>query len=102
MREVGVAFLIDETTAELIASRLRTAGIPARVDRGLWGSYQVPFARGHVTVVVADRDAAGAHRVLGTSAIEERGPGVLSWFAIGFLVVALLFSIVAVVSVAAR
>ncbi len=42
MAEAPVAFPNDETTAEVIASRLRTEGIAARVDRGLYGDWQVP------------------------------------------------------------
>ncbi len=69
MREVAVAFPGDEPTADVIASRLRTAGIPARIDRGLWGSgYQVPTSRGQITVFVREDDAARAHDVLGTKA----------------------------------
>ena len=73
MREVPVGFPNDETSAELIASRLRADGIPARVDRGLWGSYQVPLARGHVTVLVAERDAGRARRVVGTVELRDSG-----------------------------
>ncbi len=102
MREVGVAFPNDETSAEVIASRLRAEQIPARVDRGLWGSYQVPFARGQLTVFVRERDAARAHDVLGSRAPEERGPGLLLRATIGFVVLVLVFSIVAVVLTVAR
>lgn len=102
MREVAVAFPDDETTAEVIASRLRAEGIPARVDRGLWGGYQVPLARGQLTVLVQERDAARAHELLGTRALEERGPGLLLRATIGFVLLVLLFSIAAVVLTVAR
>ena len=102
MREVPVAFPNDETSAEVIASRLRAERIPARVDRGLWGGYQVPLARGQLTVLVSERDAARAHEVLGTRALEERGPGLLLWATIGFVVLVLAFSIAAVVLTVTR
>lgn len=102
MREVAIAFPNDETTAEVIASRLRAEGIPARVDRGLWGGYQVPLARGQITVLVPERDAARAHELLGTRALEERGPGLLLRATIGFVLLVLVFSIAAVVLTVAR
>ena len=102
MREIAIAFPNDETTAEVIASRLRAEGLPARVDRGLWGGYQVPLARGQLTVLVPERDAARAHEVLGTHALEERGPGLLLWATVGFVVLVLGFSIAAVVLTVAR
>jgi predicted transcriptional regulator of viral defense system len=59
-----VAFPDDETTAEVIASRLREEGIAARVDRGLYGAYLSPM-RGQLTVVVAERDAERARKIVG-------------------------------------
>lgn len=73
MGEVAVAFPNDETTAEVIASRLRQDGILARVDRGLYGSWQLP-ARGQITVFVAEKDAKRAHKILGTKPPERRPP----------------------------
>jgi hypothetical protein len=66
MAEVAVAFPGDEPSAHVIASRLGAAGIPARVDRGLAASYQVG-QRGQVTVLVNERHAKKAYKVLGTS-----------------------------------
>ena len=101
MSEVAVAFPNDETSAEVVATQLRAEGIAARVDRGLSGSYQVP-SRGHMTVVVQERDAARAHEVLGTRPREERPPGVVFRLAIGLLVLVLGFALVAVVMTVAR
>lgn len=101
MREVAVAFPNDETSAEIMATRLRDEGIAARVDRGLAGSYQVT-SRGQVTVLVQERDAARAHVVLGTTPLEESGPGVMFRAAIGLLVVVLGFAVVAVLVTVAR
>ena len=65
MAEVAVAFPNDETSAEVIASRLRSAGIASRVDRGLLGAWQVA-QRGQITVMVDARQERRAHKVLGT------------------------------------
>ena len=103
MSEVAVAFPNDETSAEVIASRLRAERIPARVDRGLWGSgYQVPSARGHLTVLVRKQDAARAHEVLGTRPAEGREPGVMFWGLLGLVVLVLIFSVGAVIATALR
>lgn len=102
MPEVPIAFPDDEATAEVIASRLRTEGIAARVDRGLWGGYQMPTARGHITVLVSERDAARAHDVLGTRPDEGREPGVMFWGLLGFVVLVLIFSVGAVIATALR
>lgn len=102
MREVAVAFPNDETTAEIVASRLRAERIPARVDRGLWGGYQAPLARGQLTVLVPEREAARAHELLGTRAPEERGPGLLLRVTIGFVVLVLIFAVGAVIATALR
>lgn len=102
MREVPVAFPNDETSAEVIASRLRTEGIPARVDLGLAGSFQVPSSRGHARVLVPERDAARSHQVLGTRVPEERESGLLVWALIAVLIAVLLFAIVAMVMTVTR
>ena len=103
MPEVAVAFPNDETSAEVIASRLRAEQIPARVDRGLWGSgYQVPGPRGHLTVLVREQDAARAHEILGTRPAEGHEPGAMFWGLLGFVVLVLVFSIVAVIATALR
>ena len=103
MREVAVAFPGDEPSAEVIASRLRAERIPARVDRGLWGSgYQVPLTRGQLTVFVREQDAARAHDVLGTRPDEGREPGPMFWGLLGFVVLVLIFSVGAVIATALR
>jgi len=63
VKEVGVAFPNDETSGQIIADRLRAAGILARVDRGLYGSYQ-SGPRGQITVLVAEQDAEKARAVV--------------------------------------
>jgi hypothetical protein len=65
LSEIAVAFPDDETTAEVIASRLRAEGIAARVDRGLYGAYLSPM-RGQLTVIVDAADAARARKVVNT------------------------------------
>jgi len=102
MAEVPVAFPSDETTAEVVASRLRVDGIAARVDRGLYGSWQVP-ARGQVTVLVDERDAKQARRILGIKPREESPPSLFARLAVAVLVVALVVGLVAILlTVAAR
>jgi hypothetical protein len=64
MAEVPVAYPNDETTAEVIASRLRADGIAARVDGGMYGSSWQISSRGQVTVLVDARLAAKATRSL--------------------------------------
>jgi hypothetical protein len=61
--DIAVAFPDDETTAEVIASRLRAEGIAARVDRGLYGAYLSPV-KGQLTVVVAEGDAERARKIV--------------------------------------
>jgi hypothetical protein len=97
MTEVPVAFPNDETTAELIASRLRAAGIAARVDRGLYGSWQVP-ARGQLTVFVNRRNAKRAHDVLGTKPREESTSPLFLRLGIVLVAGALLVGMVAIVT----
>ena len=67
MAELPITFPNDETTAEVIASRLRAAGITARVDRGLFGSGQVS-ARGQMTVFVDEGVAERARKLVGKPA----------------------------------
>ena len=95
MAEVPVAFPSDEVSAEGIASRLRAAGISARVDRGLHGSWQLP-AQGQMTVFVNAKDGARAHKVLGTMAREEAAPGPAIRVVVGILIGALVLGIVAI------
>jgi len=98
-----VAFPSDETTAEVIASRLRADGIAARVDRGLYGSSTQVSSRGHVTVLVDERVAEEAHKVLGTKRREESPPGPYARLAVALLIVALVVGVAAIaVTVAAR
>ena len=63
MKEIGVAFPNDETSGQIIADRLRAAGIFARVDRGLYGSYQ-SGPRGQITVLVSEKDAEKARALV--------------------------------------
>ena len=101
MADVAIAFTNDEPSAHVIASRLRAAGIAARVDRGLAASYQVAPI-GQVTVFVAERDAARAAKVVGnvdarpvTSLAALRGVLVL-------LLVALVLGAAALVQLLTR
>lgn len=75
MAEIPVAFPNDEATAEVIASRLRAAGIAARVDRGLFGSGQVS-ARGQMTVFVDEGDAEHARKLVG-KAVRKSAPSLV-------------------------
>jgi len=97
MAEVPVAFPNDEASAEGIAAGLRSAGIAARIDRGLHGSWQVP-AQGQMTVFVNARDSARAHKVLGTARREESAPSPLLRFAIVFLIGAAVLGFVAILA----
>jgi hypothetical protein len=71
MSDIAVAFPDDETSAEVIASRLRAEGIAARVDRGLYGAYLSPV-KGQLTVVVAEGDAEQARKVVGPPTRAKR------------------------------
>jgi hypothetical protein len=71
MSDTAVAFPDDETSAEVIASRLRAEGIAARVDRGLYGAYLSPV-KGQLTVVVAEGDAERAKKVVGPPTRAKR------------------------------
>ena len=97
MAEVAVAFPSDETSAEVVASRLRAEGIAARVDRGLAGSSWQVSSRGHVTVFVDERVAAEAHRILGTRPREETAPGPFDRIAVALLILALVVGVGAIV-----
>jgi hypothetical protein len=72
MREVAVAFQTSEAAAEVIADRLRSEGIFARVDRGLSGSYQVAQL-GQITVFVDERHAKRAWEI-----VDQGGPRLKS------------------------
>lgn len=100
MAEVAVAFPSDETTAEVIASRLRAEGIAARVDRGLAGSSWQVSSRGHVTVFVDERVAEQAHRTLGTKRTEAKAPSSFERLVVVFLVIAVVLGIAAILVVA--
>jgi hypothetical protein len=95
--EVPVAYPNDETTAEVIASRLRADGIAARVDRGLVGTtWQVSARGGQVTVLVDARVAGEAHKILGTKPLEPGPPSAFARLAVAFLVGALVLGLVAI------
>jgi hypothetical protein len=96
MAEVAVAFPSDETSAEVVASRLRAEGIATRVDRGLAGSSWQVTSRGHVTVFVDERVAEQAHRILGTKHREESPPGPFVRLAVALLVLALVVGVGAI------
>ena len=96
--EVPVAFPNDEVSAEEVAARLRAAGVAARVDRGLHGSWQLP-AQGQMTVLVNAKDAARSHKVLGTTAREEAAPGPLTRVVVAVLIGALVFGLIAIAAV---
>jgi len=101
VREVGVAFPNDEASAQVIASRLHAAGIAARVDRGLSGSYQVA-PRAQMTVLVDERLAKRAHEILGTQARRADTPEPLLQFGIVFVVIALAIGAAMIVVLLAR
>ena len=95
MAEAPVAFPNDEVSAEEIAARLRAAGIAARVDRGLHGSWQLP-AQGQMTVFVNAKDGARAHTILGTTEREEAAPGPAIRVVVAVLIGALVFGLIAI------
>lgn len=79
----------------MIVSRLAADGIAARIDRGLYGSYQVPM-QGQIAVLVDARMARRAHRILGT----EPAPAGATWplrAGIAIVTAALLFGLLAVI-----
>ncbi len=96
-----MAFPNDEASAEVMASRLRDAGIPARVDRGLYGSYQVT-PRNQMTVLVAERDARRASDLLGIAPVGQRTSVVLLRIAIGVVVLAIAVGLVVIAALLAR
>jgi hypothetical protein len=97
--EEPVAFPNDETSAEVIASRLRADGIAARVDRGLYGAYQVP-SRGQITVLVDRRVAARAYKILGTTPRTAKAPSSFERIAVVLLLIAVVVGIAAIVVLA--
>jgi hypothetical protein len=101
MAEVAVAFPADEPSAHVIASRLSAAGIPARVDRGLAATYQVG-QRGQVTVLVDERYAKKAHKVLGTEPRRAEMPEPVLRLEIVFIVIALAIGAAMIVVLLAR
>ncbi len=84
-----------------MASRLRAAGIAARVDRGLHGSAWLA-ARGQITVVVDERYAKRAAEVVGVPAPREVTSVVV--LRAGMIVVAgaLVLGLVAIVATLSR
>jgi len=92
MAEVGVAFPNDETTAQVIASRLRAAGIHARVDRGLWGAYQ-SLQRNQITVFVDESQARRAHKVLGSRPLDREPSQPLMRLAVIVLAMVVAFGV---------
>ncbi|HET8567461.1 MAG TPA: hypothetical protein VFM93_00560 [Candidatus Limnocylindria bacterium] len=101
MPEVAVAWPDDEATAGAIVSRLSADGIAARVDRGLWGSYQVPLARGQLTVLVSERDAARAKEILGHVPRPRRAPegplgGIAAIVAVGVAVAVVVWIVTSI------
>ena len=102
MSETPVAFPNDEATAEVIASRLRAAGITARVDRGLFGSGQVS-ARGQMTVFVDEGDAEHARKLVGKPARASAHSLAMIRLGIALALGALAVGVVAIAAaVAAR
>ena len=97
MAEVPVAFPNDETSAEVIASRLRADGIAARVDRGLSAGIWQISSRGQVTVLVDEAVAARAHKILGTTPRAAEAPSSFERLAVVFLLIALVIGLAAIV-----
>ncbi len=79
----------------MIVSRLAEDGIPARIDRGLYGSYQVPM-QGQIAVLVDTRMARRAHRILGTQPARAGATWPLR-AGIAIVAAALLFGLLAVI-----
>ena len=102
MAEIPIAFPNDETTAEVIASRLRAAGITARVDRGLFGSGQVS-AQGQMTVFVDEGDADRARKLVGRAVRKSANSLTVLRLGIALALGALAVGVVAIAAaVAAR
>jgi hypothetical protein len=98
MAEIPIAFPNDETTAEVIASRLRAAGITARVDRGLFGSGQVS-ARGQMTVFVDEGDAERARQLVGKAVRKSAHSLAMIRLGIALTLGALAVGVVAIAAV---
>ena len=97
MSEVAVAFPNDETSGEVIASRLRAEGIPARVDRGLAGSWQVAPG-GQITVLVDERHVEQARQIVGMPTRDNALPAVVLRAAIVVIVALIAFGMLAVLA----
>jgi hypothetical protein len=71
MSEVAIAFPNDETSAQVIVSRLQVDGIAARVDRGLHAGWLTP-AQGQMRVLVDERDEKKAREIVDAGAPRRR------------------------------
>ena len=80
----------------MLASRLRAAGIASRVDRGLWGAWQVA-QRGQLTLLVDERHAKRAAEILGPTRIDGGMPPLVLRAAIWIVAALILFGLVALV-----
>ena len=80
-----------------MASRLRAAGIASRVDRGLWGAWQVA-QRGQLTLLVDERHAKRAVEILGPTRIDGGMPPAVLRAAIVILVAVIAFGVVAFIA----
>jgi len=98
--DVAVAFPNDEPSGEVIASRLRVAGIAARVDRGLSAGIWQVSSRGQVTVLVDEAVAARAHKLLGTTPVVAKAPSSFERLAVGLLIIAVVIGIAAILMLA--
>ncbi len=97
MSEVAVAFPSEEASGEVIASRLRAAGIPARVDRGLHASWQVA-GRGQITVFVEERDVKRAIEILGPQRLAGGPPERVLQVAIVVVAALIAFGVLAMLA----
>ena len=100
MAEIPIAFPNDEATAEVIASRLRAAGISARVDRGLFGTGQVS-ARDQMTVFVDEGDAERARKLVGKPARKSAPSLAILRIAVALALGALAVGLVAIAAAVA-
>jgi hypothetical protein len=98
--ETPVAFPDDETTAEVVASRLRAAGIAARIDRGMFGTGQVP-ASGQMTVFVDEDDAERARKLVGKPARKSAPSLATLRLAVALALGALAVGVVAIAAAVA-
>lgn len=101
MAEIAIAFPNDEASAAVIVSRLDAAGIAARIDRGLAASYQVAPI-GHITVLVAEKDAERASTIVGARNSRPVTPVYALWIVLGLLLVALVLGLAALVELLTR